>query len=108
MLTVFPPTSIEMGVSNVQGTRIFKIHKKVSTDSGTGERTSVDAISNLGCQLSTTNRVEKFRNAGGVTDNLRCSSVEDCCCTSYYRFSVHRNAIKRGLPVSLSTKRAYQ
>jgi hypothetical protein len=32
MLTVFPPTSIEMGVSNSQGTRVLKIHKYVSTE----------------------------------------------------------------------------
>ena len=84
----------------------------MSTDSGTGEvpgeRTSVDAISKLGCRLSTTNRVEKRRNAGSVADNRGCSSVEDRCCTSHCRFSVHRNAIERRLPVSLSTKKAYQ
>ena len=32
MLTDLPPTLKEMGVLNEQGTRIFKIHKYVSTD----------------------------------------------------------------------------
>ena len=32
MLTDLPPTLKAMGVLNVQGTRIFKMHKYVSTD----------------------------------------------------------------------------
>jgi hypothetical protein len=65
---------------------------------GTEGRTGVAAISH---RLSTTNRVENRRNAGGVADNQGCSSVEDRCCASYYRFSVHRNASESRLPCSL-------
>jgi hypothetical protein len=103
MLTVFPPTSIEMGMSNVQGTRVLKI-SKCRVISGTGEHTSVDALSNLGRRLGTTDLFEKVRNASWIAKNLGCSSVEDCCCAPYCRLSVHRNAIERRLPVALLTK----
>ena len=71
--------------------------------SGTG-RTSVDAVSILGCRLSTTDRVEKFRNAGDIANNLGCSSIENRCCASHDRLSVNGNAIERRLPITLLTK----
>ena len=71
--------------------------------SGTG-RTSVDAVSILGCRLSTTDRVEKFRNAGDIANNLGCSTIENRCCASHYRLSVNGNAIERRLPITLLTK----
>src|ERR1700760_4153066 len=70
----------------------------------TRERTGVDALSKLGCRLSTVDRLEKFHNASRVAENLGRSSVEDCRCASHYKFSVHRNAIERRLPVTLFTK----
>jgi hypothetical protein len=59
--------------------------------SGTGERTSVGALS---CRLSTIDRPEYFRNAGGVADDLGRSTVEDRCCAVYNRCPVHRDAIE--------------
>ena len=76
----------------------------MSTDCGTGERTSVDAISKLGCRLSTTDLLEKSLYAGRVADNQRCSRIEDRCCASHYRIPVHGNAIERCLPMTLLTK----
>ena len=75
--------------------------------SGIEGRTSIHAISQLRCQLSTSNGVENRGNASGVADNLGSSSVEDRCRVSYYGFSVHRNATERRLPSGL-TKRKYQ
>ena len=73
--------------------------------SGTGERTSVAAFSILlRCRLSSFNRLEKFLNAFWIANNLGCSTVEDRCCPPNYRLSVHRNVIKRCLPVALLTK----
>ncbi len=62
--------------------------------SGTGERTSVDTVSNIGCQLSTINRPEKCCNAVGIAENQGRPSVEDRTDASYNRYSVHRNAIE--------------
>ena len=73
-------------------------------NSGIKGRTSVDAISILGCRLSTTDLLEKVLNAGKVADNLRCSSIKDRCCASHYRVPIHGNAIERCLPITLSTK----
>lgn len=70
----------------------------------TGERTSIDAISILRCRLSTFNPLEKSRNAGWITNNLVCSTIEDRCCASYYSRSLHRNAVERRLPVALLIK----
>jgi hypothetical protein len=63
--------------------------------SGTGERTSVDALSNLGCRPSTIDRPEQCCNAGGIAENLLRPSVEDRCIASYNKISVHRNVIER-------------
>ena len=44
--------------------------------SGTGERTSVDALPKLGCQLSTVDLPEQCSNAGGIAENQARASVE--------------------------------
>lgn len=70
----------------------------------TRERTSIDAFSILRCRLSTIDPLEKFRNAGWITNNLGCPTIEDRCRASYYSLSLHRNAIERRLPVALLIK----
>ena len=79
----------------MQRTRVLKVDV-CRLVSGNGERTR-------GCRLSLADQLEKVHNTGGVANDLGCSSVEDRRCASYYRFSVHRNAIERCLPVTLST-----
>ena len=74
--------------------------------SGTGERTSVDAFSILRRRLSTFDRLEKFRNAFWIANNLGGSTIEDRCCAPNYRLFVHSNVIERRLPGALLIKGA--
>ena len=101
MLTVFPPTSIEIGVLKLQGTNTSKINTDSWPTSCARQRTRVNAGTKLRCRFGTTDRLEKFRNAVRVTDNLCGSSVEDGCCSSDYGLSVHRDTVESRLPVTL-------
>jgi hypothetical protein len=111
MSTVFPPTSIEIGVSKLQGTienRTMKINMGLgSALAGGGKRTGVDAFADLGCQPCAADRAEKVRDARGVTENQGRSSVEGRRRISYHRVSVHGYAVEGRLPETLSQTRAY-
>jgi hypothetical protein len=101
MLTAFPPTLIDTEVLNVQGTAYSRYMYTCRLISGTRERTSVDALPNLGCRPSTIDRPEQCCNAGGIAENLFRPCVKDRCFVSYNRISVHRNATERCQPVTL-------
>jgi hypothetical protein len=105
MLTFFPPTSIEIGVLKLQGTKIYKINNVFRMTSDTGQRTGVDTRTILGCRLCTANRVEKVCNASRVTNNLGSPSVVDRRCVPYYSFPIHGDAVEGRLPVALATAR---
>jgi len=89
MLTVFPPTSIDIGVLKLQGTNMSKINTCSRPTSCVRQRTRVNAGTNLRCRFGTTDRLKKFRDAVRVTDDLCGSSVEDSCCSSEYGLPVH-------------------
>lgn len=101
MLTVFPPTLIEIGVLKLQGTNTLKINTYSRPTSCARRRTRVNAGTKLQFQFGATDLLEKFRDAVWVTDNLCGSSVEDSCLSSKYGLSVHRDTIERRLPKTL-------
>ena len=85
-----------MEVLDVQGTAVLKVYEYVSTGQWhrTRGRTSVDALSNLGCWLGTIDRPKQCCNAVGIADDIGRPSIEDRWLASYNRCSAHRNAIE--------------
>ena len=74
MLTVFPPTSKEIGVLKSQGTKISKINICSLPTGGAEQLTSIHALT---CPLGTKDWLKKVCDAGRVTNNARSSGVED-------------------------------
>jgi len=101
MLMVFPPTSTEIGVSELQGTNMSKMNTYSWPTSCARQRTCVKAGTNFRCRSGTRDLVKKCRDAVRVTDDLFVSNVEDSRCSSEYGSSVHRDTIERCLPETL-------
>lgn len=105
MVMLFPPTTREIEVLKLHGTKILRINMCPRPTGGAGQRTRVNARGKNWCQLGTTDWREKVRDADRITDNLDSSRVKDSHCASYYGLSVHRDAIERCLPVALINER---
>jgi len=101
MLTAIPPTSIEIGVLESQGTNKTKINTYSRPTSCARQRTREKAGTNFRCRFGTTDPAKKCRDAVRVTDDQFVSSVEDSCCSSEYGLSVHRDTVERRLPETL-------
>jgi hypothetical protein len=82
MLMFFPPTSKEIEVLKLQGTKISRINMCSRPTGGAGQRTRVKARGKIWCQQGTTDWLEKVRDADRVTNNLDRSSVKDSHCAS--------------------------